>query len=183
MKRMLAIALATTLFAACDNEPKQFVGTIADATMNGITVCGPDGGEHLFSTEGADMTEANGLLLGSPITVEYTGTPERVKRVLKVSTDATYAAAVGDWTQSDPIDENGVMGIRLQIRGTAESINMATLVYTSWELQDESGKILLKGRSIGNGQTIDFEEAAVISEQEGTPILTTDHGIVYTRTR
>ena len=183
MKRVLAIARAATRFAACDDEPKQLVGTISDATMNGITVCGPDGGEHLFPIEGADLSEANGLLAGSPVTVEYTGTPERVKRVLKVSTDATYAAAVGDWTRPDPIDENGVMGIRLQTGGAAESIRMATLVYTSWELLEEAGKIRLKGRSIGNGQTVDFEETAEISERDGRLTLTTDNGTFYTRER
>lgn len=130
MKRLVTIALAAMLCAACGNTPKHTPG---DTTTENATVCGPD-------------------------------------------------AVAGDWTMPDPIDENGVMGIRLHSGGTAESINMATLVYTSWELLDESGKILLKGRSIGNGQTIEFEETAVISGQAESPTLTFDNGTVYTRT-
>ena len=60
---------------------------------------------------------------------------------------------------------------------------MATLVYTSLELLEEAGKIRLKGRNIGNGQTVDFEETAEISERDGRLTLTTDNGTFYTRER
>ncbi|MFR6415869.1 MAG: lipocalin family protein [Alistipes shahii] len=35
---------------------------------------------------------------------------------------------------------------------------------SSWELQGEADKILLKGQSVGNGQTIDFTETGVIAK-------------------
>ena len=50
---------------------------------------------------------------------------------------------------------------------------MATLRYTSWELQGEAGKILLKGQSVGNGQTIDFTETGIIAKDaDGVYTLT-----------
>lgn len=101
----------------------------------------------------------------------------------KVATDPTYAEAVGNWTMPDPIDPDGVMGIRIMVEGEAQSINMATLRYTSWELQGEAGKILLKGQSIGNGQTIDFTETATIAKDaDGIYTLTIEsNGAVYTK--
>lgn len=97
----------------------------------------------------ADKSEAAGLLLGAPVVVDYTGKLEDGATATKVATDPTYAEAVGRWTMPDPIDPEGVMGVKIQVEGAAQSINMATLVYTSWELQGEADKILLKGQSIG----------------------------------
>nr|WP_315148712.1 lipocalin family protein [uncultured Flavobacterium sp.] len=52
---------------------------------------------------------------------------------------------VGDWI----IDDEYKAGFKLKADGTAESINMATLPYSKWEL---SGDLLqLHGLSIGNG--------------------------------
>jgi len=83
----------------------------------------------------------------------------------------------------DPVKEGEVMGVELRVGGKAQSINMATLRYTSWELQGEAGKILLKGQSIGNGQTIDFTETATIAKDaDGIYTLTIEsNGAVYTK--
>ena len=171
MKRMkiMVAAIALCGLAACsDNTPKSFTGTITDASMNTVTVENAEG-TFTFSTMDADKSEANGLLLGAPAS--------------KVATDPTYAEAVGNWTMPDPIDPDGVMGIRIMVEGEAQSINMATLRYTSWELQGEAGKILLKGQSIGNGQTIDFTETATIAKDaDGIYTLTIEsNGAVYTK--
>lgn len=61
---------------------------------------------------------------------------------------------VGSWVEPIPGQENQVQGIQLDADGTASSINMYTLVYESWSKNGES--VILKGKSIGNGQTIDF---------------------------
>ena len=85
----------------------------------------------------------------------------------------------------DPIAPEGVMGVEIMVEGAARSINMATLVYTSWELQGEADKILLKGQSLGNGQTIDFTETGVIAQTaDGNYTLTIEGtGTVYTKAR
>ena len=185
MKRMkiMVAAIALCGLAACsDNTPKSFTGTITDASMNTVTVENAEG-TFTFSTMDADKSEANGLLLGAPVTVNYSGKLEEGAAASKVATDPTYAEAVGNWTMPDPINPEKEIGIEIHIEGAALSINMATLRYTSWELQGEAGKILLKGQSIGNGQTIDFTETATIAKDaDGIYTLTIEsNGAVYTK--
>ena len=52
-------------------------------------------------------------------------------------------------------DEHEWININRQKTG-AESVNMATLEYESWQVADR--KLTLRGRSIGNGGTFPFEE-------------------------
>ena len=67
----------------------------------------------------------------------------------------------------------GVMqGIRIENGGIAESVNMATLVYEHW--QKEGNKLLLKGKSLGNGQTIIFTDTLhieTLSADSGKSVL------------
>lgn len=166
MKIRMAAAVLCGLAACSDPAPKTFEGRISDATMNTLTVTSASGERtYTFSTMNADKSEANGLLLGAPVVVDYKGRLENGAAATKVATDPTYAEAVGTWTTPDPNDPSQVMGIEILVEGEAKSIGMATLVYTSWELQDEAGRILLKGRSVGNGQTLDFTQTGLIDPQ------------------
>ena len=103
----------------------------------------------------------------------------------KVACSKDYADAIGRWVMPDPVKEGEVMGVELRVGGKAQSINMATLVYTSWELQGEADKILLKGQSLGNGQTIDFTQTGVIAKTaDGNYTLTIEGtGTVYTKAK
>lgn len=184
IKFLAAVAALCGLAACADNTPKTFEGFIADASMNTVTVKALTSDEtYTFSTMDADKSEAAGLLLGAPVVVDYTGKLEDGAAATKVATDPTYAEAVGAWTMPDPIDPEKEIGIEIHVDGGALSINMATLVYTSWELQGEADKILLKGQSIGNGQTIDFTETGVIAKDaEGKYTLSIEGtGTVYTK--
>lgn len=181
--KIMAAAIALCGMTACgDNTPKTFTGFITDASMNTVTVENAEG-TFTFSTMDADKSEANGLLLGAPVTVNYSGKLEEGAAASKVATDPTYAEAVGNWTMPDPIDPDGVMGIRIMVEGEAQSINMATLRYASWELQGEAGKILLKGVSEGSGSPIEFTETATIAKDaDGIYTLTIEgNGAVYTK--
>ncbi len=182
IKIMVAAIALCGLTACSDNTPKSFTGTITDASMNTVTVENAEG-TFTFSTMDADKSEANGLLLGAPVTVNYSGKLEEGAAASKVATDPTYAEAVGNWTMPDPIDPDGVMGIRIMVEGEAQSINMATLRYASWELQGEAGKILLKGVSEGSGSPIEFTETATIAKDaDGIYTLTVEgNGAVYTK--
>ena len=185
MKRMkiMVAAIALCGLAACsDNTPKSFTVSFTDASMNTVTVENAEG-TFTFSTMNADKSEANGLLLGAPVTVNYSGKLEEGAAASKVATDPTYAEAVSNWTMPDPIDPDGVMGIRIMVEGEAQSINMATLRYASWELQGEAGKILLKGVSEGSGSPIEFTETATIAKDaDGIYTLTIEgNGAVYTK--
>lgn len=152
IKSLIAALTFAGLTACADNSPKTFSGFITDASMNTVTVRAlTDESTCTFATTDADKSDANGLLLGAPVTVDYTGKLKDGTAATKIATDPTYAEAVGKWTMPDPIAPEGVMGVEIMVEGAARSINMATLVYTSWELQGEADKILLKGQSLGNG--------------------------------
>lgn len=162
--KTLAAILAFAGLAACaDNTPKTFTGTITDATMNTLTVTNAEG-TYTFSTLDADKSEANGLLLGAPVVVDYKGALKEGAPASKVATDPTYAEAVGTWTMPDPLDPQKEMGVEIEVEGEAQSIDMATLRYTHWSLQDEAGKILLQGVSEGSGEAHEFTQTGIISK-------------------
>ena len=184
IKSLIAALAFAGLTACADNSPKTFSGFITDASMNTVTVRAlTDESTCTFATTAAD--KSNGLLLGAPVTVDYTGKLKDGAAATKIATDPTYAEAVGKWTMPDPIAPEGVMGVEIMVEGAARSINMATLVYTSWELQGEADKILLKGQSLGNGQTIDFTQTGMIAKTaDGNYTLTIEGtGTVYTKAR
>ena len=183
IKSLIAALTFAGLTACADNSPKTFSGFITDASMNTVTVRAlTDESTCTFATTDADKSDANGLLLGAPVTVDYTGKLKDGTAATKIATDPTYAEAVGTWTMPDPIAPEGVMGVEIMVEGAARSINMATLPYVSWEVQGEPGKLILHGQSIGNGQTIDVTDTAVLGENGGVPTLTIEgSGVVYTR--
>lgn len=182
-RKLWIVTLAALGLAACgEREPRTFTGFITDATMNTVTVQDQSSeSTYTFSTEEADRSEAHGLLMGAPVVVEYKGRLEEGAKAVKVATNPTYAEAVGRWMLYDPENPEFSMGIELRVEGEAASINSATLVYTGWELLDEAGKVLLKGRSIGNGQEFDFSQTGIISKDAAGDYTLTIEGteIVY----
>src|SRR6476659_8449535 len=56
------------------------------------------------------------------------------------------------WLQPNPINEKEVQGFKLNKDGSAESINMATLIYRNWWINDQH--LYLVRESKGNKQTI-----------------------------
>lgn len=73
-------------------------------------------------------------------------------------------------------------GMKLKDNGIAASVNMATLVYEKWETirVDDKDALVLYGKSIGNGQTIEFADTLQIDKLDATT-LTVSSGD-YTRT-
>ena len=63
---------------------------------------------------------------------------------------------VTTWLEPVPAQFGRQQGFILDEGGSAESVNMATLKYESWQVADR--KLTLRGRSIGNGGTFPFEE-------------------------
>jgi hypothetical protein len=70
----------------------------------------------------------------------------------KSNHEETVNVLVGSWVQPNPINEQEVQGFSLQPDSTAQSINMATLLYKKWWM--ENGKLVLVAESIGNHQSI-----------------------------
>mgnify|MGYP001779961465 CR=1 FL=1 len=180
-----AALLATT--SCSEGEPKTFTGFITDATMNTVTVQDLTAeSTYTFSTEEADRSEAYGLLVGAPVVVEYRGKLEDGIEAVKVSTNPTYAEAVGRWmlVHSEEAENPEVaMGIDIRIEGEAVSINSSTLLYTGWELLDEADQILLRGRSVGNGESFDFSQTGLISKDSAGNYTLTIEGtkVVFTK--
>lgn len=186
MKKRMWIALAALLGAAScgEREPETFTGYITDATMNQVTVQGLSNEEtYVFSLDQADRSEAYGLLVGAPVVVEYRGRLENGAEAVKVSTNPTYAEAVGTWMLHDEEHPEQSMGIEIRVEGEAVSINSASLLYTGWELLDEVDRILLKGRSVGNGESFDFSQTGILAKDAAGNCTLTIEGtrVVFTK--
>ncbi len=68
---------------------------------------------------------------------------------------------VGNWIEILPPDLPYIQGIAINPDGTARSIGMATLQYENWSIEGEN--LILTGKSIGNGQTIQFTDTLAIT--------------------
>lgn len=66
---------------------------------------------------------------------------------------------IGSWVQPIP-GITGEQGFLLEEGGKAESVNMATLQYDSWNLQ--GNQLILSGKSLGNGTTIAFQDTLTV---------------------
>ncbi len=128
--------------------------------------------------DSTDVKDAN-LLIGNLVEVVYKGCKDE-KVAIKIEGNATYANAIGEWTMPDPIAPDKVMGVNIAVEGIASSINMATLVYKSWDLTSEDDLIILHGESIGTGETFSFSDSARISKDDKTLTLLGTK-VVYTK--
>lgn len=80
----------------------------------------------------------------------------------------------GNWIEAMDDSVQYVQGMCLWPDGKAESIGMATLLYEKWRLVDTCGgrKIILDGKSVGNGLTLDFSDTMdVVSVSEDSLVL------------
>jgi hypothetical protein len=68
------------------------------------------------------------------------------------STKFSGALFYGSWVQPNPINKKEMQGFKLNKDSTAESINMATLLYKHWWFDDN--KLYLVSESKGNRQSV-----------------------------
>lgn len=104
-----------------------------------------------------------------------------VMTAVTLASCADNKSVVGEWIQPVPGMESMTQGIKLEDGGKASSINMATLQYETWA--QDGNKLILSGKSIGNGQTISFSDTLEISKLTETDlVLKADAAeIAYTR--
>lgn len=76
----------------------------------------------------------------------------------------------GSWVCPVPGQDNSVQGFKLEKGGKASSINMETLKYERWASPDKN-HIIFSGKSIGNGQTIDFSDSFEIEEIKSNVLI------------
>ena len=78
---------------------------------------------------------------------------------------------LGDWTTTNPNDSAQEMGVRIENGGKASSINMASYPYDRWKKGSTPSTLILHGKSIGNGETLDVNDTADVNIEEGTMSL------------
>lgn len=88
----------------------------------------------------------------------------------------------GKWIQPIEGQEGKFEGFELKADGIAESVNMATLKFEKWS--KDSTTLTLSGKSIGNGQTIDFSDVYTIAQPDNNTLtLLKDGSVVWSLTR
>ncbi|MGN0092747.1 MAG: lipocalin family protein [Alistipes sp.] len=177
---LLPALFAALLLGGCQSKHNSLTGIIGDATINTVTVVTTDGDKVTFGTMDADRSDCHGLLVGSPVTIEYEGDIENgIGTAVAVATSREYNLLIGDWTYRNGDFEQG---FSLHIEGEAEQIGTATLLYSDWQLDGDT--LSLAGRSIGNGQEFDFIETWTIAGlDENTLKLEGENGSSLTLTR
>lgn len=159
MKKLFFLTLVIAIFACTAEKkgPQSVSGLVFDATMHTITLV--NGSDTLcFNTTDAEKDAVEGTRIGDSAQIFYTGALtqgviDQTCPVTKVI--VTPIPIVGSWVEPIPGME-GVQGVKLEPDGVASSINMSTLVYNSWTL--DNGLLYLSGQSIGNGQTVDVND-------------------------
>ena len=66
--------------------------------------------------------------------------------------NSPYYYIQGTWLEPNPINAQEMQGFTLNPNGTAQSVNMATLLIKNWNLDNKT--LTLQYESIGNKQTI-----------------------------
>ncbi len=66
----------------------------------------------------------------------------------------------GNWIEVMPVSLDIVEGVTLGAEGKANSIGTTTLQYEKWETEND--KLILSGKSIGNGPTILFSDTLTV---------------------
>ncbi len=169
MKNYGFVAVALMLATAC-SQPRTVEGVVDDASMNTVTVRTAEGEIITFGTLDAERDCPAGLFIGSPVTVTCEGDIEDgFGTAAKIAAPAEYNYLVGTWVQPNPIDAEQVQGFNLYVEGEASSINMSTLLYESWSV--EGNELTLGGKSVGNGQTIDFSETWTIERLDDSTLV------------
>ena len=84
----------------------------------------------------------------------------------------------GSWVEPVPGMEEQTQGFTLNEDGTAVSINMATLQYQEWSASGDT--LVLTGKSIGNGQTIDMADTLLIVSVSADSLVVRHHQLTRT---
>ena len=87
----------------------------------------------------------------------------------------------GTWVEPVPGLSDMEQGFTLHSDGTAESVNMATLTTERWKTDGD--RLVLEGKSIGNGVTSDYREEWKVLEVGKQLKLQHPNGMVRTLER
>ncbi|MEG1664684.1 MAG: lipocalin family protein [Mucinivorans sp.] len=174
---------AAAMFCACSPKPvavPTLDGVVIEATMNNIFVKTSAGDSLWLSTMDTDPAKVPGVLVADSISVSYKDTMNmKVVTELKVLRPSPYFYIQGQWVEPNPIDAAKVQGFAIKADGTAESINMATLLYKNWNFDLQN--LMLSGQSVGNKQTIDFCDTLSVVKLNADSLVLSSKGAVVHR--
>lgn len=184
MKRLYVIfgvvAMALSIGACKSNKEQSFRGVITEATMNTMAVATTAGDTLTVSTMDAERVVQDGILLGDTATVYYKEKPQNgmimATKVVVVPGERECTGLLGSWVESIEGMPGQVQGLTMESGGVAKSVNMATLVYEQWKKEGE--ELLLSGKSIGNGLTINFEDTLHIEKLTADSLILSRGGYI-----
>lgn len=138
--------------------PQILTGMVYDASMNTITLITSKGDTVNISTMNANPKKVPGVLINDSVKIicenkDVDGMKVLTATELTILVHSPYYFIQGTWVEPNPINPKEIQGFKLNENNTASSINMATLQFTGWNLNDRT--LMLTGKSIGNGQTIE----------------------------
>ncbi|MEG1673347.1 MAG: lipocalin family protein, partial [Alistipes sp.] len=136
-----------------------------------------------LSTMDANRQEVPGVLVADSISVVYKDTLDmKLVTKLTVLRPSPYFYIQGEWVEPNPIDAQQAQGFITKEDGSVETINMATLVYKSWDF--DLTDLILHGQSIGNGEPIDFSDTLnVVKLNADSLVLASKGAVVYRLSR
>lgn len=164
--------------------PQEVNGSVYDASMNNITLITDAGDTLNFSTMDADPAKVPGVLLDDSVRITYRKENMDGVEVLKavaltVTTHSPYYYIQGSWVEPNPINAEEVQGFKLDDDGTASSINMATLLFKNWNLEDKT--LILGYESIGNRQTIAGNDTLNVVKLDADSLVLASNGSIVWR--
>ena len=188
-----------SLTVAPTEEEKTITGVVGDASMHNFMLVTLEGDTLFVSTMDQEPGDVSGFESGDTVRVDYIEEEEepgsstiptakkvtrKMKKKMLAATLLTSLLAacggnstsiVGAWVEPVPGMEGQVQGINIEEGGIASSVNMATLVYESWK--QEGDQLVLTGKSIGNGQTIEFADTMAIKKLTPDSLILDNQGM------
>lgn len=158
-------------------------GIVMDATMNNIMLITAKGDTIDISTMNADRSKVPGVLIGDSVKIAYEKEAEGGIEVLNaldlsITKHSPYCYIQGAWVEPNPINAKEVQGFILNKDGTASSVNMATLVFESWTLDDNV--LILGYKSMGNGLTLEGADTLnVVKLNADSLVLSQNNAIIW----
>lgn len=161
---MVLGAAVVALTTGC-NHTTTVEGVLTSNTDKSITLTSPYSEQKWELPKRNDFADFGAVRTGEVVKVEYTTTRnnrQQIKTSTVTSDHSADAMLAGVWIEQNPPIEGLVQGMALNANSRASSIGMATLLYNTWCRWDD--RLVMTGKSLGNGQTIDFVESRKIAE-------------------
>lgn len=181
MKKIAILLTVCAMIAGCKQKPTTatFDGVVLDATMHTMLLAVNDTTVWISTDDATDLSKCSGILVGQSVKADCKIVPsptgDSYTAINITAPDKPYKDyIVGSWVEPNPIAPDQVQGFTLKEDGTAESINMATLLYKAWSI--DGNKLTLTAESIGNGQSETSNISFTITAISKTTLIITADG-------